>query len=223
MNYSTVRTLQAIEVLVFGPCSAPTLAKALQINARTARRLLMALLAHEYVERSTEEGRAAVYRPTLRLIAMAAQLTNRHRLVAEASRVAASLHLTTGLASYVVIPSYHDVLVIASRGDAPASGVLLPAAASAAGVALLAQRSRWRQQLPASDRLDAAVAEVGVRGYAIQVEDGRTTIATAGGREPPPMSAVAVTGTDASLTGPSSLLCSRLKTASIQLGRAEAS
>jgi DNA-binding IclR family transcriptional regulator len=220
MNYSAVRTLRALEVLVFHPCSAPSLAAALQIDARTARRLLGALVSEGYVERLADDTPAARYRPTIRLLAMVAQLGIRHPLVAVAARVVERLHRTTGLAAYVVVPSYEEVLVIASAGDGPKIGTLLPAPTSTAGQALLAHREAWRRSQPAAKALEGPAADVRARGYAVHTEDGRTTLAIAS-RLSSPISAVAVGGV-ALRAAAISRLASHLADARVELAAAEA-
>jgi DNA-binding IclR family transcriptional regulator len=219
MNYSALRTLRALEVLVFHPCSASSLAAALQIDARTARRLLAALVSEGYVERLADDSPAARYRPTVRLLAMAAQLGIRHPLVAVGARVVERLHRRTGLAAYVVVPSYGDVLVIASAGDGPQTGRLMPASTSAAGQALLAHREAWRRSQPAAATLEGCAADRRSRGFEVHTKDGRTTIATAS-RPDSPITAVAVTG--AALTASAiSMLAPPLAAARRELATAE--
>jgi predicted ArsR family transcriptional regulator len=59
-NYTAQRVLQALEVIVLCPSSAPTVAEALGVQPRTARRMLKTLMKDQYVERRGGRGRAAM-------------------------------------------------------------------------------------------------------------------------------------------------------------------
>jgi hypothetical protein len=76
INYTAQRVLRALEVIVIAPASAPQVAHALGINARTARRILGTLQDEQYVEYViAPRGRPRQrYVPTVRLLALAAQL-----------------------------------------------------------------------------------------------------------------------------------------------------
>jgi DNA-binding IclR family transcriptional regulator len=80
INYTAERVLHILEVIVSAPSSAPAVADAIGVHARTARRMLRTLSQHHYVERHGDRGRT-IYRPTVRLLAMAAQLAPRLPLV----------------------------------------------------------------------------------------------------------------------------------------------
>jgi DNA-binding IclR family transcriptional regulator len=69
--YFVTRTLPALELLAVGPLSAPQLAAAMQINDRTARRMLARLADEEYVTRLDEPRRR--YALTMRVVAVAGQ------------------------------------------------------------------------------------------------------------------------------------------------------
>jgi hypothetical protein len=219
MNYSAVRMLRALEVLVFHPCSAPSLAAALQIDARTARRLLGPLC-----RRVTSSGSPRTsQRP---VIAQRSGCWQWPRSWGSASLSwrwppgsSERLHRTTRLAAYVVVPSYEEVLVIASAGDGPQTGRLMPASTSAAGLALLAHRKEWRRSQPTAAPLEGSAADRRARGYEVHTEDGRTTIAIAS-RADSPITAVAITG--AALTASAiSMLAPRLAAARRELAAAE--
>jgi DNA-binding IclR family transcriptional regulator len=140
------RTMQAIEVLAFQPCSAPQVAGALQVHPRTARRLLNKLVAEGWLTRS--EGRRRVYAPTMRIVALAAQLAERDPLARAARPVVTRLYEETGLVAHLAIPSYRSALCLVHRAGGPDARPqlreLVPAHATAAGKVLLAFRDPWR-------------------------------------------------------------------------------
>jgi DNA-binding IclR family transcriptional regulator len=76
--WHVVRTLRAMEVLALRPRSAPELAGALGIHARTARRLLKRLESEGYVALGNDRRRR--YRPTMRVVALAGQVVERAEL-----------------------------------------------------------------------------------------------------------------------------------------------
>lgn len=140
------RTMQAIEVLAFQPCSAPEVAGALQVHPRTARRLLNKLVADGWLTRS--DGRRRMYAPTMRIVALAAQLAERDPLARAALPVVTRLHDETGLVAHLAIPSYRSALCLVHRAGGPDARPqlreLVPAHATAAGKVLLAHRDPWR-------------------------------------------------------------------------------
>jgi DNA-binding IclR family transcriptional regulator len=140
------RTMQAIEVLAFQPSSAPEIAGALQVHPRTARRLLNKLVAEGWLTRS--EGRRRIYAPTMRIVALAAQLAERDPLARAARPVVTRLYEETGLVAHLAIPSYRSALCLVHRAGGPDARPqlreLVPAHATAAGKVLLAFRDPWR-------------------------------------------------------------------------------
>jgi IclR family acetate operon transcriptional repressor len=177
------RTMQAMEVLAFQPSSAAQLAEALQIHPRTARRLLARLVADGWVVRTGDRRHA--YAPTMRLVALAAQLAERSSLAQAAAPVVQRLFEETGGVAHLAIPSYTSALCLVHRGageDArPHLRELVPAHATACGKVLLAFRESWRESVlrvpleprtertivdPARIRLEAAA--IRERGYATE-------------------------------------------------------
>jgi len=183
--FAVGRTLQAIELLSFQPASAPQLAGALRIHPRTARRLLNRLVADGWLTRSP--GRERTYAPTMRIVALAAQLAEGATLPRLATPVVERLHAETGAAAHLAVPCYRSVLCLVHRGGdrdlPPGLRELVPCHATAAGKALLAHRDAWRASVLARplgartaativepQRLEAELGVVRERGYAI--EDG---------------------------------------------------
>ena len=170
-NYTAQRTLRVLELLAFAPASAPTVGAAVGIHSRTARRLLKTLASEGYVTFSRRVG--SVYLPTVRLLALAAQLAERLPLVREGHAVVADLATECGSAVALAVPSYEHVVVVASAGaGAPQRWALIPARDSALGQALLVRRAPWRESLawspfahPLPRREVAAVVEL--RGEAV--------------------------------------------------------
>jgi DNA-binding IclR family transcriptional regulator len=148
-SFFVTRTLQAIEVLAFQPSSAPQVARALRIDARTARRLLNRLAEDGWVVRI--EGRVRMYTLSLRVVALASQFVERAPLTQAAAPVVSSLHERTGGVAHMTVPSYRSVLCLAHRAGGtrsrPHTGELIPAHATAAGKVLLAHREPWRESV----------------------------------------------------------------------------
>jgi DNA-binding IclR family transcriptional regulator len=180
------RTLQAIEVLAFQPSSAPQVASALQVHPRTARRLLNRLVADGWATRS--EGRRRTYAPSLRIVALAAQLAERDPLALAAAPVVGRLHEETGGVAHLLIPSYRSVLCLVHRAGGPDARPqlreLVPAHATAGGKVLLAFRDEWRESVLAGalerptartiaepDELRAEAAAIRERGHAVEDEE----------------------------------------------------
>ncbi len=75
-SFFVTRTMQAIEVLAFQSSTAPQIARALQVDARTARRLLTRLADDGWLTRT--EGRATTYSLSLRVVALASHFAERY-------------------------------------------------------------------------------------------------------------------------------------------------
>jgi DNA-binding IclR family transcriptional regulator len=136
--------MDAIELLAFQPLSAPQVAAAMHIHPRTARRLLNRLHADGYLSRSDDSRR--LYSPTLRIVALAGQITARHRLVELARAVVAPLSERAGAPAQLSIPSYASVLVLLDAHDGAIGEPreLVPPHCTAGGKVLLAWRHAWR-------------------------------------------------------------------------------
>src|SRR5919199_4093889 len=100
-SFFVTRTMQAIEVLAFRPSTAPQVAEALRVNARTARRLLNRLADDGWVVRI--EGRVRRYTLSLRLVALASQFVQRAPLTEAATSVVRSLHERGGGLAHVTL------------------------------------------------------------------------------------------------------------------------
>jgi DNA-binding IclR family transcriptional regulator len=208
-NYTAARAVRVLEVLVFHPAAAPGLAAAMGVHERTARRLLLTLEDEGYLQRGHGTGRQRyVYSLTPRLLALAGQLAARLPLVTRGERVVRQLHQRTGLDAYLVIPSYGDVIVIATAGDGPpAPWSLLPATDSAGGSVLLAYRQSWRDdQRPddeSSTRLDLEpqATEVRRHGYAIHEQGDTRSLAVPVPMVPTPLAALVLSGPTRALSG----------------------
>jgi len=202
-NLAAARAVRALEVLVFHPMSPPGVAATMGLHERTARRLLYALEDEGYLQRGHGTGRQAyVFSVTPRLLALAGQLAARLPLVTRGERVVGQLRERTGLAAYVAIPSYGDVIVVARAGDeAPALWSLLPATASAGGSVLLAYRQSWRDDQRRDDEsptrldLEARAAAVRDHGYAIDHDQHHAiSLAVPVPTVPTPLAALVLTG-----------------------------
>jgi len=179
------RTMLAMEALAFQPLSAAQLAAALQVHPRTARRLLARLVDDGWVSRT--DGRRRMYAPTMRIVAMAAQLADRAPLARAAEPVVTRLFEETGGVAHLAIPSYTSALCLVHRAGGPDARPqlreLVPAHATAGGKVLLAYRDPWRESVlrsplrPSTARtvidpsaIRAEAAAIRERGYA--TEDG---------------------------------------------------
>jgi DNA-binding IclR family transcriptional regulator len=144
--FFVTRTMEAMELLAFQPASAPQIAGALRVHPGTARRLLNRLVEDGWLVRSG--GRRRTYTPTMRVVAMAAQLADRDTLPSAAKPVVARLHEETGHAAHLCIPSYRSALCLVHRAGEPDARPqfreLVPAHAAAAGKVLLGHRDAWR-------------------------------------------------------------------------------
>jgi DNA-binding IclR family transcriptional regulator len=141
--------MQALEVLSFEPASAPQIAEALQVHPRTARRLLNRLATDGWLQRI--EGPRPVYAPTMRIVALAAQLADRAPVVRLGAAVAADLQAASGRVVHLAVPSYRSALrllrVNGQAGSRPQLRDLAPAHAIAGGKLLLAYREPWRESV----------------------------------------------------------------------------
>jgi DNA-binding IclR family transcriptional regulator len=141
--------MQALEVLSFEPSSAPRIAEALQVHPRTARRLLNRLAADGWLQRI--DGPRPLYVPTMRIVALAAQLADRAPVVRLGAVVAADLQAASGRVVHLAVPSYRSALrLLRVNGDAesrPQLRDLAPAHAIAGGKLLLAYREPWRESV----------------------------------------------------------------------------
>jgi DNA-binding IclR family transcriptional regulator len=146
------RSMQALEVLAFGPATATQVANELQVHQRTARRLLNRMVTDGWLTR--RDGPRPTYTPTLRIVALAAQLAQRTPLIRHALELAPRLQASTGDAVHLAVPSYRSALrlvrVTGEECGAPALRDLAPANATAGGKVLLAFREPWREVVLAS-------------------------------------------------------------------------
>ena len=203
INYTAERVLRALEAVVLRPSTAPVVAGAIGVHPRTARRILGTLAAERFVERRGGRGRIAhTYEPTVRLLAVAAQLAPRLPLVQHGRRGVEELHQATGLGAYIAVPSYGQVMVLARAGEsAPQLWALLPAPEDAAGQLLLAHRDSWRHSFGGrgSRQADAAEREATatrVRGHVLVASRGHepASLAVPVPSEEPPIATLAVRG-----------------------------
>jgi DNA-binding IclR family transcriptional regulator len=118
-------------------------------------------------------------------------------LVTHGTHAVHELHHATGLGAYLVVPSYGDVLVLASAGNyAPEPWSLLPATESAGGGVLLAYRQSWRDaQHPDEDHTaildsEARGAEIRRNGHAVDTHADTTTLAVPVPKHPAPIAAL---------------------------------
>jgi IclR family transcriptional regulator, KDG regulon repressor len=147
--WHVVRTLRAMEVLAVRPQSAPELAASLGMHARTARRILKRLESEGYVTVGRDRRRR--YRPTMRIVALAAQVIERAELTKVAVRHVRALCEASGEDCHLGVPSHLSVFCLVHAAAHPASGCrpqlreLVPCHCTAAGKALLAWRQPWRE------------------------------------------------------------------------------
>jgi IclR family transcriptional regulator, acetate operon repressor len=190
------RTVQALELLALQELSARQVAAALQVDERTARRLLRRLQQEGWVTRTRDSRR--LYAPTMRIVAVAGQVVDHARLTRTAVPFVARLHEQTGTAAHLCVPSYRSVLCLVHRADGagparPQLRELVPCHCTAAGKALLGWRAPWRESVLSRplegftgrtvtdpDRVRAELARVRERGYALErgeFQDGLHAVA----------------------------------------------
>jgi DNA-binding IclR family transcriptional regulator len=189
------RTMQVLELLAFQPLSAPQVAATLQIHPRTARRVLVRLHAEGYLTRSDDTRRR--YAPSMRIVALAAQIAARSPLASRAVPLIARLHEETGADAHLAVPSYLSALCIVHAGGPCRPRVhpreLVPSHCTATGKALLAWRQRWRDSVlghPLERHTDRTIVDAVAlardadttrsRGYAVEnaeLEDGVQAVA----------------------------------------------
>lgn len=177
------RAMQALEVLAFGPSTATRVADELKVHPRTARRLLNRMVHDGWLIR--RDGPRPTYTPTLRIVALSAQLAQRAPLVRHGCEVATALHTVTGCAVHLAVPSYRSALrLVRVDGGATDARDLAPAHAVAAGKALLAFRASWADAVlavplaAATERtltdplaVRAELERARRRGYAVEDEE----------------------------------------------------
>jgi DNA-binding IclR family transcriptional regulator len=118
------RSMQALEVLAFGPSTATQVADELQVHPRTARRLLNRMVHDGWLIR--RDGPRPTYTPTMRIVALAAQLAQRAPLVRLAHELAADLHARTGEAVHLAVPSYRSALRLVRATGRPGGATWRP-------------------------------------------------------------------------------------------------
>jgi DNA-binding IclR family transcriptional regulator len=209
-----IRTLRALEVLAFTPSTAPEIAEALLIHPRRARRLLSQLQRDgwlSYRHGPTER----VYAPTLRFMALAAEIGARAPLTTMTSPALERLHAVTGRPAMLTIAGYGGTVCVArclgARGAEPAMAAVVPAHCTAAGKVLLAYRDDWRRSVFAAPLerctaytvtdpavLDSELKHVRYHGYALEDEehlDGvRGVAAPIVGPDGPVLAALSIVG-----------------------------
>ena len=116
-NVTADRVLGALEAIVFGPSDRASRSRFDRRAPRTVQRIVRTLERAQYVERLRRGGSVAdTFHPTVRLLAMAAQLAPRLSLVQRGDEAAARLEAATEFAAYLAVPSYTDVAIIACSG-----------------------------------------------------------------------------------------------------------
>jgi DNA-binding IclR family transcriptional regulator len=226
-SYSAERVLRALEVIVLCPSSAPTVAAVLGVDSRTARRILQTLTKEQYVERLRGRRRAVYhYQPTVRLLAMAAQLAPRLPLVVAGRRAVREIEKETDVTAYVAVPCYSDVLVVAATGTrALRPWATLQANADAAGRVLLAHREPWRRNLmsvePGLAIDDDEAAAILERGYASITAMGERcgSLAVVVPAPVKPIAALAVQGTSKVLAAAEHELVALLQRTAAEVAR----
>jgi DNA-binding IclR family transcriptional regulator len=220
INYTAVRALRAVEVLAFTTGTAPQLADLLGCSERTARRMLGTLVAERYLDR-VPRARGARYVPTVRLLALAAQLARRLPLVTQGERAVADLHAATGLTAFLAAPAYGAVLIIARAGRAaPWAWELLPASDCAPGHVLLAYREPWRHSVDENHQLEQLAMDVRHRGRAVVTNGDVASIAVPVPEPGAPMTALALVGPTAMVMDTEAALVDQLVTTAQRLSGA---
>lgn len=184
--WHVARTMRALEMLALSPLSAPQLAAAIDTHPRTMRRVLERLVVEGYVQRSGDARR--VYAPTMRLVALAAQVLEHSPVARRGRPYVELLHERSRAAAHLMTPSYGQVVCLChaatgSQDEHPHLRELVPAHATASGKVLLAHRDGWRRSLVAAglagftdrtitdpERLEEELGQIRADGHA--VEDG---------------------------------------------------
>ena len=209
------------------PSTAPTVAREIGVSDRTARRILETLVQEEYVERRGGRGRAGrEYVPTVRLLAMAAQLSARLPLIERGRPTVRAVAEAAQLTAYIVVPCYERVVLVAGRGDIGRPWATLPACSDASGQVLLAHRERWRRSLieaggdvSIGEREAARIIE---QGYALVAPaDGIASIAVPVVDREQPIAALAVRGTTARVVADADALAELLARAASELAETD--
>jgi DNA-binding IclR family transcriptional regulator len=130
-----IRTLRALEVLAFTPTTASGIADALCNHPRRARRLLSQLERDGWL--SYRQGETEpVYAPTLRFVALAAEIGARAPLTTMTSSALERLHAATGRPAMLTIPGYRGIVCVercvGAHGAQPAAPAIAPAHCTAA-------------------------------------------------------------------------------------------
>jgi DNA-binding IclR family transcriptional regulator len=147
--WHVTRTLRAMELLAVRPRSAPELADGLGVHVRTARRVLKRLHSEGYV--TVGDDRRRRYRPTMRVVALAAQVVERAELTGVAVPHVTALRQELGEGCHFSVPSYLSALCLVHATSQPPGCCrpqlreLVPCHCTAAGKALLAWRDSWRE------------------------------------------------------------------------------
>jgi DNA-binding IclR family transcriptional regulator len=148
-SWHVARTMRVLELLAFGPLSVLEVATAMGSEARTMRRTLARLADEEYVTR--EDGYRQRYLPTMRLVALAAQVLENSELVGRAQPYISLLRERTGATAHLVMPSYNSVVCVIHGSDETVEPArireVIPAHCTAGGKVLLAWRDSWRDSL----------------------------------------------------------------------------
>lgn len=148
-QWNVGQSLRVLELLTFGPLSAPQLADAVDSHPRTVRRVLDRLVADGWATRTDDRRR--LYSPTLRLAALTAQMIDRFDLAHHARPYIALLHERTGHTAHMVVPSYDSVVCVCHAADGgeehPHLREVVPAHCTAGGKALLAYREQWAESV----------------------------------------------------------------------------
>jgi IclR family acetate operon transcriptional repressor len=182
-----IRTLRALEVLAFTPATASGIAEALLIHPRRARRLLSQLQRDGWL--SYRHGASErIYAPTLRFVALAAEIGARAPLTPMTSPALEWLHAATGRPATLTIHGYSGTVCVArclgEHGAEPGVAAVAPAHCTAAGKVLLAYREAWRRSVLATPLercteqtvtdptvLDDELNRVRYHGYALENEE----------------------------------------------------
>ena len=148
-----IRTLRVLEVLACTPATASGIADALLIHPRRARRLLSQLQRDGWLSfRHGADER--VYAPTLRFVALAAEVAARAPLTTMTASALEQLHAATGRPALLTIPGYRGTVCVArcvgEHGAQAAVAAVSPAHCTAAGKVLLAHRDVWRRSVLAT-------------------------------------------------------------------------